>query len=236
MNVPTDPAPALTVRLAATQADLAACQRLRHRQFFGVDGLDADPYDTRCQHLMVEAGGRLTGTLRYTLAPDAGALARTLTARSYDLSGWRQVGPVLEVGRFCTAARTLDAHVIRAALAALAVEVDRTGVTRMIGCSSFPGADAARHAVGLAWLGSHHARADGPVAREGGIPLDGVVTDRRAAVAGLPSLLRSYLALGAWVGPQAVLDPVMDTLHVFTCLEVSAIPPARARALRRLAG
>ena len=236
MNVPTDPAPVLAVRLAETPADLAACRRLRHRQFFGADGLDADPYDARCRHLMVETDGRLTGTLRYTLAADAAALGRTLTARSYDLSGWRQVGPVLEVGRFCTAAQTLDAHVIRAALAALAAEVDRTGAARMIGCSSFPGADPARHAVGLAWLGRHHARADGPVARADGIPLDGTVTDPRVAVAGLPSLLRSYLALGAWVGPQAVLDRRMDTLHVFTCLEVAAIPPARARALRRLAG
>ena len=239
MNVPHDlPPRPLAVRLAEGAADLAACRSLRHRRFFGGDGLDADPYDARCRHLMIEAEGQLVGTLRYTLAPDAAALARTLTAQSYDLSGWRDTGPTLEIGRFCTASRALDAHVVRAALAGLARAVDAAGVTRMIGCSSFPGADPARHVAGLRLLGQDYARDDGPRALAKAVPLAGAPAplDRRAALAGLPSLLRSYLGLGAWVGPEAVIDRRMDTLHVFTCVEVARIPAARARALRRLAG
>ena len=51
----------------------------------------------------------------------------------------------------------------------------------------------------------------------------------------MPPLLRSYLAMGGWVSDHAVVDRDMNTLHVFTGLEVRAIPPARARALRLVA-
>jgi hypothetical protein len=40
--------------------------------------------------------------------------------------------------------------------------------------------------------------------------------------------------LGGWVSDHAVIDPDLDTLHVFTAVEVARIPPARARALRAL--
>ena len=56
--------------------------------------------------------------------------------------------------------------------------------------------------------------------------------DPRAAMAEMPPLLRSYLAMGGWVSDHAVVDSQMDTLHVFTGLEISAIPPGRARLLR----
>lgn len=51
----------------------------------------------------------------------------------------------------------------------------------------------------------------------------------------IPPLLRSYLAMGGWVSDHAVIDRDLETLHVFTALEISAIPPGRARLLRALA-
>ena len=50
----------------------------------------------------------------------------------------------------------------------------------------------------------------------------------------MPPLLRSYLRMGGWVGDHAVVDGDLDTLHVFTGLEVGAIPAARVRRLRSL--
>ena len=60
--------------------------------------------------------------------------------------------------------------------------------------------------------------------------------DPRAAMAEMPPLLRSYLAMGGWVSDHAVMDRKLNTMHVFTGLEVRSIPPARARTLRQLAG
>ena len=56
--------------------------------------------------------------------------------------------------------------------------------------------------------------------------------DLKAAVRGMPPLLRSYLAMGGWVSDHAVIDRDLGTLHVFTGLEISAVPAARARFLR----
>ncbi len=52
----------------------------------------------------------------------------------------------------------------------------------------------------------------------------------------MPPLLRSYQLMGGWVSDHAVVDTDLDTLHVFTGLEVRAIPESRARALRLVAG
>jgi putative hemolysin len=61
-----------------------------------------------------------------------------------------------------------------------------------------------------------------------------VAFDPRAAMQSLPPLLRTYLAMGGWVSDHAVIDRKLDTLHVFTAVEIAKIPPARARALRAI--
>ena len=42
--------------------------------------------------------------------------------------------------------------------------------------------------------------------------------------------------MGGWVSDHAVMDRQLNTMHVFTGLEVRSIPPARARTLRQLVG
>ena len=38
--------------------------------------------------------------------------------------------------------------------------------------------------------------------------------------------------MGGWVSDHAVVDREMNTLHVFTGLEIGRIPPERVRVLR----
>mgnify|MGYP006206379873 CR=1 FL=1 len=52
----------------------------------------------------------------------------------------------------------------------------------------------------------------------------------------MPPLLKTYLLMGGWVSDHAVVDRDLNTLHVFTGLEIRAIPEGRARALRMVAG
>ena len=68
------------------------------------------------------------------------------------------------------------------------------------------------------------------------LALAGPVEDRREALAALPPLLRTYLGMGGWVSDHAVVDRELDTLHVFTCVEVERVPAARAASLRAVAG
>jgi putative hemolysin len=160
-------------------------------------------------------------------------LQASYSAQSYDLSRLaRFEGSKLELGRFCLQPGVKDPNILRLIWGALTVILDGQGVTLLFGCTSFSGADPALHALALATLPAHVAPphfAPAPRARERvalptgpGDPL------------GLPPLLRSYLAMGAWVSDHAVIDRAMNTLHVLTALPVAQVPPARARALRAI--
>jgi putative hemolysin len=52
----------------------------------------------------------------------------------------------------------------------------------------------------------------------------------------MPPLLKTYLMMGGWVSDHAVIDRQMNTLHVFTGVEIVAIPETRKRLLRAVAG
>ena len=232
-------------RLAETPQDLRAAQRLRFRAFraerassgSGCD-LDVDDLDERCQHLLIEtlSDGTLVGTCRLFLIKDAGMLDQTYATQFYDLRPLSGVdGAMLEIGRFCIAPDEKDQDALRLAWAALTRIVDAECVVLMFGCSSFPGVEASSHADALALLAHGHI---GPENRRPGrkaaeaVALQAPTHDRRKAMAQMPPLLRSYLAMGGWVSDHAVLDRDLDTLHVFTGVEIAAIPPVRARLLR----
>ena len=57
--------------------------------------------------------------------------------------------------------------------------------------------------------------------------------DMKLALRGMPPLGRSYLVMGGWVSDHAVIDTELNTLHVFTGIEIKRVPPRRARLLRR---
>ncbi len=235
-------------RLAETPEDVRAAQRLRYRAFRdglaaeGHDGLDSDSLDGACRHLLVETiapgagAGVLVGTCRLFLVREATDLQRCYAAQFYALSasgGWR--GPWLEIGRFCMSDRVRDPDALRLAWAALTRIVEAERVTQMFGCTSFPGANPADHADALAMLALRHLGPQGarPALKAAEtVPLIGQAYDPRRAMAQMPPLLRSYLAMGGWVSDHAVIDRDLNTLHVFTAVEIAAIPPARARLLR----
>ena len=235
---------ALVARLAEGPEDIARAQELRHLCFRAARGLDrvggreADGFDDLCQHVLIEdASGRLLGGFRAMILP-ADQIAGSYSAQFYDLTPIStQPGPMMELGRFCTHPEASDPDVLRLALAAITRLVEWAGVTLMFGCSSFAGADPARHAEALAHLGRHHLAPAGQGPGRRGVAcvtLPNLAADPRRALAALPPLLRSYLTLGGWVSDHAVIVPDLDTLHVFTAVEVARIPPARARALRAL--
>lgn len=231
----------LTARRASTAADLTAAQRLRHLCFRGGPGLDADAHDAAARHWLVEdAGTGLVGCFRLTVIPAPEALETCYSARFFDLAPLAGLPfPMLELGRFCIRPDRLDPDILRLAWGALAGEVDALSAGVLFGCTSFAGADPARHGPSLAALAERHLGPAGrmPRARTGAVALPpGPPADRRAAQAGLPTLLRTYLGMGGWVADRAVPDPDLDTLVVFTAVEIAAIPPARARALRAIAG
>lgn len=241
-----------TARLASTPADLDAAQSLRYQCFkarrgliaSGAHGRDVDRFDASClQMLLQEAGsGALVCTYRLMPLENGTDLHLSYAAQFYDLVGLSSFpAPMMELGRFCIApGRAPDADLLRLAWGAIARVVDAKGVQMLFGCSSFDGADPARHHAALQSLAAHHLgpQALRPRKRHAetvAFAENPTAFDARLAQAQTPALLRTYLTMGGWVSDFAVLDRQLDTLHVFTALDIAAIPPARARALRAIA-
>ena len=235
-------------RLADGKADLAQAMDLRNLVFrkgqVGVQ--DGDTLDTDCLHILVETAqsARLVCCFRVLVLTDATAIPTSYSAQFYDLSRLAGFGgPMLELGRFCVHPAEQDPDILRLAWGVLARLVDQTAAEMLFGCSSFAGTHGPDHDAGLAVLQAAHLAPEQwqPLRRAADIydfskALVGPIPDLRASLAGLPPLLRSYLAMGAWVSDHAVVDRDLNTLHVFTAVEIAKIPPARARALRLIAG
>jgi len=232
-------------RLAQDASDIARAQGLRHRRFVArnsaAQGVDADVYDAACRHVLLEecASGALVGCYRLLLLPPGGAMANSYSAQFYDLSALDAfAGAKLELGRFCLDPGWHDPDILRLAWGAMARMVDDLSVTLLFGCSSFEGSDPARHQMALALLTDHLAPPMWqplPKAVERHALMRAAISDRKTALLGVPPLLRTYLGMGGWVSDHAVIDRALDTLHVFTGIEIARIPPARARALRAIA-
>ena len=221
-------------RLGESAGDVRAAQALRHLAFHGSEGLDQDAFDLRCQHLLVENDqNQLVACCRLQVFGAQDDLHASYSAQSYDLTLLAQfAGPKLELGRFCLQPGIKDPNILRLIWGALTVILDGQGVTLLFGCTSFSGADPALHALALATLPAHVAPphfAPAPRARE-----RVALPTGQGDPLGLPPLLRSYLAMGAWVSDHAVIDRAMNTLHVLTALPVAQVPQARARALRAI--
>jgi L-ornithine Nalpha-acyltransferase len=233
----------LIARLARGRGDMARVMAFRRAAFPRVAGEEEDAQDQLSAHVMVEDGAELRAYFRMMLFGWGAGLSLGYAARFYDvapLAGYAR--PIAEIGRFCVAPGGVHPDVLRLAWGAMAKVVDEGHAGLLVGCSSFRGADWTRHRAGLALLAAEFV---GPQEHVPGRKASEVVEypslveavgDRRAALAGLPPLLRTYLGMGGWVSDHAVVDRELDTLHVFTCVEVDRVPPARATSLRAVAG
>ncbi|WP_424967629.1 GNAT family N-acetyltransferase [Dinoroseobacter sp. S375] len=236
-------------RHAETEAEIAACQRLRHLSFVDgtgaaarKDGRDCDAFDAACSHIMVEeiATGTLVCCFRILPLAHGADIARSYSAQFYELSALESFeGPIIELGRFCIHPDHTDPDILRIAWAALTAYVDAHDVKLLFGCSSFQGTDSARYRDAFALLTEKHLapprwlpRVKAPRVFPFATGLARVKPDLKRAMQAMPPLLRTYLLMGGWVSDHAVVDRDLNTLHVFTGLEIGAIPPARARLLR----
>lgn len=225
------------VRLAAGPADVAACQALRHRCFYGCEGIDADHFDDSTEHVMLAGDAGLVATFRMRVMP-ASLIQGSYAGQFYDLTRLTDFHtPVMEIGRFCIAGRLPDPDVVRIAWGAVARSVINHGVGLIFGCSSFSGVLSDPYGATFARLRQAYLAPDRWAPEKSAhevVPFSAVCNNSGRAP--MPPLLRSYLAMGGWVSDHAVIDRTLQTMHVFTGLEVAAIPPSRVRALMAVAG
>ncbi|WP_170329039.1 GNAT family N-acetyltransferase [Ruegeria arenilitoris] len=232
-------------RLAQSSQDVASAQQLRTLAF-GTDQIDQDDFDPVCAHILVEdtrEGGQLVCCFRMLTMENGFEVTRSYSAQFYDLSALEGFeGRMVEMGRFCIHPDWTDPDILRVAWGAMTAYVDQNEVEMLFGCSSFAGTETEEYLDAFAMLKHRHLapkrwlpRVKAPNVFQFAARLR-LKPDAKKAMLRMPPLLRTYLMMGGWVSDHAVVDRHMNTLHVFTGLEIGAIPPARKRLLRAVAG
>lgn len=235
-----------TARLAENAQDVQAAQALRYRAFRATSeaqsGVDHDRFDESCAHVLVEEtrSGQLVACFRLLPLSAGHEIERSYSAQFYELSVLHDfAGPMVEMGRFCIHPDWTDPDILRVAWGAMTRFVDENGVEMLFGCSSFHGTEADAYMDAFALLKERHLapkrflpRVKAPKVFRFAQRLRSRSPDRKNAMLRMPPLLKTYLVMGGWVSDHAVVDHDMNTLHVFTGLEIKAIPPSRARLLR----
>ncbi|WP_194287113.1 GNAT family N-acetyltransferase [Tritonibacter aquimaris] len=231
-------------RLATSDADIAAAQALR-TLCFRTSQLDQDDFDQSCAHILVEdlRTGALVCCFRMLVLDGGSEICRSYSAQFYDLAAMRSFdGRMVEMGRFCIHQGCNDADILRVAWGAMTAFVDQNDIQMLFGCSSFAGTETDEYLDAFAMLKHRHL---GPKRWLPRVKAPNVFRfaarlrrkpDAKKAMLRMPPLLRTYLMMGGWVSDHAVVDDNLNTLHVFTGLEIGAIPPARKRLLRAVAG
>ncbi|MEL7114680.1 MAG: GNAT family N-acyltransferase [Pseudomonadota bacterium] len=245
--------PEFQVKLAETEAEIAAAQRLRYRVFveeLGASGpdvnhtltLEADRYDLHAEHLLLidrQQSFNLGVVGTYRLLPDQKAVRTEgfYSEDEFDLAPLRQNDRrVLELGRSCVLEDYRGGTAMFELWAGLAEYVLTRDFDVLFGVASFHGTDLLALAEPLTFLHMNHlappglrVSAKGDAARAMDLlPADAV--DRRRAMLAMPPLIKAYLRLGGVVGQGAWLDHAFNTTEVCMVLDVAAIS-ARHRAL-----
>ncbi len=236
-----------TARFAETDADVKSAQALRFKTFRGEgDGSDIDAFDPICNHILVEESdtGRLVCTFRLLPLANGAEIDKSYSAQFYDLESLHDIkGMIVEMGRFCIDPTYNDPDILRVAWSAMTRFVDDNDVELLFGCSSFAGTDSEEYTDAFALLKERHLapkcwlpKIKAPKVFQFARKLKLLKPNPKTAQKRMPPLLRTYLLMGGWVSDHAVVDNDLNTLHVFTGLEIKGIPASRKRLLRATAG
>lgn len=226
-------------RFAEGQDDLDASRRLRAEVFCKAS--DADAFDETYRHVLIEDvnSEELVCSFRFLHVAPKEEISRCYSAQFYGLDALSDAGEKLEVGRFCVAPSSNDPSVLRVAWSVITRYVDDHGIDLLFGCSSFEGLDPAPYKDAFALLNDRYLapidlRPKQKATEVYGFSndLNAVKPDVKVAQKTMPPLLKTYLTMGGWVSDHAVIDRQMNTLHVFTGVEIAKIPTNRKRLLR----
>lgn len=234
------PAASYALRLAASRADVRAAQALRFEVFnLELDeglvqsydtGLDADPFDEVCDHLIVEdaGSGAVVGTYRLQTGLRAQAGLGYYSEREFDFRPFEAArGQILELGRACVHEQHRSFAVLNLLWKGIAAYARDHGARYLLGCSSLTSQDAAQGLAAYRQLQPHLAP---PPWRTAPQVAFACAADEAAASppdtpaqpARLPRLLSAYLALGAAICGAPALDREFRTIDFLTWADVEA--------------
>jgi putative hemolysin len=231
-------------RLARTKDDIRAAQSLRFQVFNlelneGLEqsyatGLDEDPFDAVCDHLIVEhlPSANIVGTYRLQTGRNAAAQRGYYCAQEFEFEVFEPLrAEMIELGRACVHPQHRNLLVLGLLWKGIADYARQRGGRYLFGCSSVTSQDPVVGATVYADLCRKHLAQPQWRTR----PLsayDCSLSQLTANPVKVPKLLRAYLTLGAKICGPPALDHQFKTIDFLTFLDLEAMPLlARARFL-----
>jgi putative hemolysin len=219
------------LRWVTSREDLRAAQALRFEVFnMELDeglpqsydsGLDADPFDDVCSHLIVvdAVAASVVGTYRMQTGARARERLGYYSEREFDFHPLEPMrGQILELGRACIHRDHRNFAVLNLLWKGIAAHARECGARYLVGCSSITSRTPADGAAAYRELSGHLAplawrtRPTAAFECSPGSP--------SSPAPRIPRLLSGYLALGACIcGPPAI-DREFGTIDFLTWLDL----------------
>ncbi len=232
-SAPTHGTPVYALRVATKATDVQAAQALRFEVFnLELDegltqsydtGLDADPFDAVCDHLIVDdlESGRVVGTYRLQTGLRARDALGYYSAQEFDFAPFEAMrAQTIELGRACIHAEHRNFTVLNLLWKGIAGYAQERGARYLLGCSSLTSQDESVGAAAYQRLTPNLAP---PAWRTRPLPDFVCKLDVAASPPPhIPRLLAAYLALGAAIcGPPAI-DRAFRTIDFLTWLDLES--------------
>ncbi|WP_299827646.1 GNAT family N-acetyltransferase [uncultured Roseobacter sp.] len=238
-----------SVKLAETEAELEAAQRLRYAVFveeLGGGGalvdhaarLEKDRFDPFFDHLLLteETKGEVVGVYRVMRSDQAAAAGQFYSADEYDLSVLlRSNRRLLELGRSCVHPAYRGGMAMYHLWSGLANYIADHDIEVLFGVASFHGTDVGALAQALSLLHHRHlapeelrVRAQDAAFQRMDLVSEEAL-DPRAAMLSVPALIKAYLRLGGFVGEGAFIDHAFNTTDVCLILDTARMNERQAR-------
>lgn len=223
-------------RLARNAAEIRAAQSLRFEVFNlelneGLEqsyatGLDADPFDAVCEHLVVEhmPSQSIVGTYRLQTGTNAAKNLGYYCAQEFDFECFEPLRQqMVELGRACVHPQHRNLVVLGMLWKGIAEYAGAHGGRYLFGCSSLTSQDATVGASAYADLCRQHLVEAAYRTRP--LPaFDCSLHQLAGEPVKLPKLLRAYLTLGAKICGPPALDHQFKTIDFLTLLDLQALP------------
>lgn len=229
---------AYAARLACNAQDVRAAQSLRF-EVFNLElneglaqsydsGLDEDPFDAVCDHLLVEhlPSHQIVGTYRLQTGVNAAAKLGYYSAQEFDFQPYESSRrEVIELGRACVHSHHRNLVVLGLLWKGIADYAQQRGARILLGCSSITSQDPAVGASGYSELCRNHLVS--PRWRTRPLPeYDCPLHHLSEEPVKIPKLLRAYLSVGAKICGPPALDRSFKTIDFLTLLDLESLPPA----------
>jgi putative hemolysin len=230
------------VRLARNADEIREAQSLRFEVFnlelnegltqSYASGLDEDPFDVVCDHLIVEhlPSQHIVGTYRLQTGASAAQNLGYYSAQEFEFAAFEPLREeIVELGRACVHRQHRNLIVLGMLWKGIADYARARGGRYLFGCSSITSQDAAAGASAYAELCRKHLVE--PRWRTRPLAMfDCSLNQLAAEPVEIPKLLRAYLTLGGKICGPPALDRQFKTIDFLTMLDLEALPPlARQR-------